>query len=85
MVVQAAFSANSSVALRLTREEEELDHLTSDLSALLRQVDMIHSVKGSFFNVTNVLGHFKKFQLLTCQKSSVLIDLMLAYTYKTYV
>lgn len=46
VVVQVAFSANSSVALRLTREEEELDHLTSDLSALLRQVEMIHSVKS---------------------------------------
>ncbi|KAL7373886.1 hypothetical protein ABVT39_016658 [Epinephelus coioides] len=37
-VIQVAFSENSSVALRLSRVEDELRHLTSDLSTLLQQV-----------------------------------------------
>ncbi|XP_037619286.1 laminin subunit alpha-1, partial [Sebastes umbrosus] len=36
--IQVVFSGNSSVALRLSRVEDELNHLTSDLSALLQQV-----------------------------------------------
>ena len=34
-------SENSSVALRLSGVEDQLNHLTSDLSALLQQVTMV--------------------------------------------
>ncbi|XP_067434354.1 laminin subunit alpha-1 [Thunnus thynnus] len=36
--IQVAFSGNSSVTLHLSRVEDDLSHLTSDLSALLQQV-----------------------------------------------
>ncbi|XP_073344237.1 laminin subunit alpha-1 [Pagrus major] len=36
--VQVMFSENGSIALRLFRVEDELNHLTSDLSAVLQQV-----------------------------------------------
>ncbi|XP_054478572.1 laminin subunit alpha-1 [Anoplopoma fimbria] len=36
--IQVVFAENSSVALRLSTVEDELNHLTSDLSALLQQV-----------------------------------------------
>ena len=40
-------SENSSVTLRLSRVEDELNHVTSDLSAVLQQVPMMHSDNGS--------------------------------------
>lgn len=36
--LQAALSENASVALRLFTVEDELNHLTSDINALLQQV-----------------------------------------------
>ncbi len=45
--VQEAFSESRSVALRLSTVEEELNRLTSDLSALLQQVSMVFSIQGS--------------------------------------
>lgn len=40
-------SENGSVALRLARVEDELNHVTSDLSTVLQQVPRMHSDNGS--------------------------------------
>lgn len=44
---QVMFSKNSSVAAHVSGVEDELNHLTSDLSALLQQVFMVCSVEAS--------------------------------------